>query len=131
MPQNETKSIGELLNDLGRESSTLIRQEIQLAKTELTEKAVAAGKGAALFIVAGVLAFFAVQVFLAAAVLGLALVLPAWGAALVVGGVVLLLAAIVALVAGSSVKKAKGPVAQQTVDTLKEDVRWAKQQLTT
>lgn len=130
MPQTETKSIGELLNDLGRESSTLIRQEIQLAKTELTEKAVAAGKGAAFFIVAGVLAFFAVQIFLAAAVLGLALVLPAWGAALVVGGILLLLAGIVALIAVSSVKKAESPMPQQTVQTLKEDVRWAKQQLT-
>lgn len=129
MPQID-KSLGELLGDLSREVSALMRQEVQLAKTELTEKAVSAGKGAAFFIVAGVIALFAVQALLAAAVLGLALVVPAWAAALIVGAVLLVVAGIVAFVAVGSMKQAKSPVPRQTVETLKEDVRWARQQMT-
>lgn len=130
MPQTDGRSLGELVSDLGREMSTLVRQEVQLAKTELTEKAISAGRGAALFVVTGALLFFAAQVLLTAAVLSLALVLPAWQAALCVGGGLIVLAAIAGLIAWRGVRQAGSPVPQETVKTIKEDVRWARRQLT-
>jgi uncharacterized membrane protein YqjE len=130
MANNDARSLGELFTDLSREMSNLVRQEVALARTELTEKAITAGRGAALFIVAGVLAFFAVQVLLAAAVLGLALVLPAWEAALCVGGGLIVLAAIAGLLAWRGVRQVGNPMPQETVRTIKEDVQWARRQLT-
>ena len=77
-------SIGELVSTLSEKLSTLIRDEIQLAKLELAEKAKHAGTGIGLFVVAGVLAFFGLGVLITTAILGLANAVPAWLAALIV-----------------------------------------------
>lgn len=131
MNDKSDKSLGELVGDLSREAGNLIRKEVQLAKTELSAKAGAAIKGAALLIVAGVLAFFAVGVLLAALVFGLVTALnwSSWLAALVVGIVLLVLAGILAIIGIPSLKKGANPIPKQTVETLKEDARWAKEQI--
>jgi len=91
-------SLGDLVRNMSADLSRLVRNEVQLAQTEITEKLKHAGAGVGAFGGAGVLALYGVGVLIAAAVLGLALVLPAWLAALIVGVVVLAIAGIAALV---------------------------------
>ena len=131
MSQNDSKSLGELMADLSRETSSLIRKEVHLAKTEMTEKAVSAGKGAAGFVVAGVMALFALQALLAAAVIGLAAgtTIPLWGCALIVAGVLFAIAGLCALFGKANLAKMKTPVPEQTVESVKEDVQWARRQI--
>lgn len=122
------KSLGQLLSDLTREMSTLVRQEVQLAKTEITEKVVAAVRGSALLLVGAVFGFVAFEALVAAAILLLAQSLSAPLAALIVGVVLLLIAGVSAFVGLGSLKKGVTPP-QQTIETLKEDAKWAKEQL--
>jgi uncharacterized membrane protein YqjE len=124
----QDKSVGELFSDLTREMSTLVRQEVQLAKTEMTHKAASFGKNLGFVVVAAIFALLALQALCAAAILGLAQVLAPWLAALIVGGVLLVVAAILTLVAMKAIKK-EGLAPTQTVETIQEDVQWAKQQM--
>lgn len=122
------KSLGELLGDLAREMSTLVQKEVQLAKTEITAKIGDAVRGSALLIVAGVCGFVAFEALVAAAILFVAQKFSAPVAALIVGGVLLLFAAMLGLVGFAIFKKSANPIPRQTVETLKEDVQWAKEQ---
>ena len=126
--KKQDKSVGELFADLTREMSTLVRQEVQLAKTEITQKATSFGKNLAFVIVAALFALLALQTLCAAAILGLSLVMDAWLAALVVTGVLLLFAAVLAMIALRSFKK-EGLAPTETMETIQEDVQWAKQQM--
>jgi uncharacterized membrane protein YqjE len=129
--QNDTsnKSLGELLGDLARDMGTLVHKEVQLAKTEITAKISVAVRGSALLVVAGVLGFVAFEVLVAALVLLIAQTLSPPLAALIVGVVLLLLAGVFALIGLKSLKKGADPVPHQTVETLKEDAQWAKEQV--
>lgn len=122
------KSLGELLGDLAREMTTLVRKEVQLAKTEITEKVGATVRGSAALVVAATLGFVGFQALVAAAVLLLAQSVSPPLAALIVGAVLLLLAGVGAVIGLGSLKKGVSPP-EQTVETLKEDVQWAKEQL--
>jgi uncharacterized membrane protein len=124
----QNKSVGELFADLTRDMSTLLRQEMQLAKTEMTQKVASLGRNIAFLAVAATLAMLALQVLCATAIFALALVVTAWLAALIVAGVLVLLAIIFALVALHSFKKAS-IAPRQTMETIREDVRWAKHQM--
>ena len=93
----QDKPLGELVQDLSRQTSTLIRQEMRLAQAELTEKGRHAGKGAGMFGGAGVVALYGVGALVAAAILGLATVLEPWIAAAAIGAGLLLVAGILAL----------------------------------
>ena len=126
---NSSKSLGELFGDLSKEISALVRQEIALAKTEITGKISSIAVGAIALVVAGVLALGAFLVLLAAAVLALSIWLPGWAAALIVAVVLLVVAGIAAFVGIGSIKKATPPVPQQTIETLKEDAQWLKNQV--
>jgi uncharacterized membrane protein YqjE len=117
---------GELVKDLSTQVSTLVRQELELAKVELTAKGRQAGIGAGLMGAGGVLALFGIGALTAAAVLALDLVLPGWLAAVIVGVAWLAIAGILALAGKARAQKAGPPVPEQTVETLKEDVRWTK-----
>src|SRR5215210_7066827 len=86
------RPLGELVQDLSRQTSTLIRQEMRLAQAELAEKGRHAGKGAGMFGGAGLVALYGVGALIAAAILGLASVLDPWIAAVAVGVVLLLVA---------------------------------------
>jgi uncharacterized membrane protein YqjE len=116
----------ELLKQLSDQSTTLVRQEIELAKLELREKGKKAGMGAGMFGGAGLFGLYAVGALTATIILALATFLPGWLAALIVTVVYAAIAGVLALRGKSQVKKATPPVPQQAVDTTKEDVRWVK-----
>ena len=130
MPEEtkDSRSLGELFGELARESSTLIRQEVQLAKAEMTHKATTFGKSLAFVVVAGCLAFVGFQALVASAILALAQVLAPWLAALVIGSVLAAVAGILMIKALAAMKN-EGVAPSQTVETIKEDVQWAKKQM--
>jgi hypothetical protein len=120
------KSIGELLGELPGLLVTLVKDEIEGLKREITSRLAKLGVGAALFVVAALLAFFALAVLIAAAVLGLATVFAPWLAALIVAGTLLVIVAILVLVGVSSIKKGIPPIPEESVDSLKKDVNAIK-----
>lgn len=119
----ERKGLFALIADVPRLIGDLVRAEIQAAKDEIAGKLKAAGIGVGLLVGAGLFALFALMVLLAAAVLGLATVLPAWAAALIVGGALLLIAVVIALIGVSALKRGVPPMPTDTMDSVKEDVR--------
>ena len=123
------KSLGALFGDLSAQISALVRQEVQLAKTEITGKIAGFAVGAVFLVVAALMGLGAFLVLLAAAVAALSLVLPTWAAALIVAVVLLIVAGVAALLGIGKIKKATPPVPQQTIETLKEDAQWLKNQV--
>jgi len=123
-------SVGDLARNMSEDLSRLVRNEMQLAQIEITEKLKHAGAGVGAFGGAGVLALYGVAVLIAAAVLGLTLVLPAWLAALIVGVVVLAIAGVVALVGKKQLKQAAPPVPERAVASVKTDVAEIKESIT-
>ena len=124
----EDRPLPELMKTLADQTTTLVRQEIDLAKAEFSEKGKKAGQGAGMFGGAGVVGFLALAALTAAAILGLATALPDWLAALIVGVVYAATAGILALQGKNKVQEAAPPVPEQTLETVKEDVEWAKSQ---
>ncbi len=122
------RSLGELFGKLSSETSTLIRQEMALARAELVEKGREAGKGAGLFGGAGVVGLLSAGALTACIILLLDLAMVSWLAALIVAVVLGAIAAVLALQGRDRVQRATPPVPEQTVDTVKEDVEWAKTQ---
>ncbi len=120
------RSLGDLFKDLSSETSTLIRQEMALARAELTEKGKEAGKGAGLFGGAGVVGLLAAGALTAAIILLLDEVMASWLAALIVAVVYAAVAGVLALRGKQEIQSAAPPVPEQTVDSVKEDVAWAK-----
>ena len=115
-------SAGELVKQLSEQVSRLIHDELKLAEYEMTRKAKRIGRGAGMFGGSGLVALYGLGCLLAAAIIGLAIVLPAWAAALIVGGVLLVIAGVAALVGKSQVSKAAPPVPEQAVRSVKADV---------
>ncbi|HLU60479.1 MAG TPA: phage holin family protein [Pseudonocardia sp.] len=113
---------GELVRRLSTQLSELVRRELDLARTELAAKGKRAGAGAGLAGAGGVVALFGVGALVAAAVAGLATVVPVWFAALIVGVVLLLVAGVLALVGRSRLRAATPPVPEQAVRGVQEDV---------
>jgi len=120
------RSLFKLIADLPTLLVDLVRGELESLKQEILAKLKHAGIGVGLLLGAALFAFFAVLVLLAAAVLGLATVLPAWAAALIIGGAILLIAVILALVGVSSLKKGVPPAPTETIESIKKDVRTIK-----
>jgi hypothetical protein len=120
------RSIGELFSKLSNETSTLIRQEMALARAEMTEKGKEAGKGAGLFGGAGAVGLLGAGALTAGIILLLDLAIAAWLAASIVGLVYVAIAAVLGLKGRDRIQAATPPVPEQTVDTVKEDVEWAK-----
>lgn len=121
------RSTSDLLTDLSGQLTHLVRDEIRLATTELEAKGKQFGFGAGLFGVAGLLGMYAGGAFVAAVILLLAQVLPAWAAALIVAAVVAVVATIVALVARDQVRRAGPPVPQEAVGSIKQDIEVVKE----
>lgn len=105
-----------------KQLSTLIREELRLAQAEMSAKGKRMGFGGGLFGAAGFLALLALQALVAAAVAGLAVVVPVWGAALIVAGVLLALAAVTALAGKKQIEQATPPVPEETVENIKADL---------
>ena len=121
--------VGELLKQLSQETGTLVRQELALAKAELTEKGKRAGIGVGLIGGAAVLGLAALGALVAFLILVLAEAMAAWGAALIVTAALGAAAGILALLGRRNLKQATPPVPEETVESVKEDVAWAKSRL--
>jgi len=120
------QSTRDLVQDLTRQTSTLIRQEMQLARAELTEKGRHASKGAGMFGGAGLVALYAVGALIAAAILGLATVIEAWIAAAAVGVGLLVIAGILALTGKKEIEEATPPKPEQAIESVQQDVDTVK-----
>jgi uncharacterized membrane protein YqjE len=115
-------SIGELLKRLSEDVRLLVRQEIELARAEIARKAATAGIGLALLGVAAALGLGLLGALVAALILGLAATaLPAWAAALVAAGVLVVLAGLAALAGVGALRRARPADAVREV---KEDLEW-------
>ena len=126
----DERSLGDLFSDLSRETTTLVRQEVQLAKAELTQSATEAARGIGMLVAGGAVAYAGLLFLLLAIVYGLIDAgWDAWLSALVVGLAVVVIGAILVLRARESLKPAN-LAPRRTVETLKEDQEWAKEQIT-
>jgi uncharacterized membrane protein YqjE len=121
------RGFGELVKDLAGQTSTLVRQEIKLAQAEVTERGKVAGKGAGMLAGAAGAALLGLGALTALAAVVLDSFLPLWLAALIVTLLWLALAAALAMT-GKKALQASTPPAPQTVETVKEDIQWAKTQ---
>jgi uncharacterized membrane protein YqjE len=119
------RGIGDLVKDLAGQTSTLVRQEIKLAQAEVTEKGKLAGKGAGMLAGAGVGALLGLGALTALLIIILDSFLPLWLATLIVTLLWFAVAAVLAL-SGKKALQSATPPAPQTVETVKEDIQWAK-----
>lgn len=121
------KSTADLVADLTASVKRLIQDELRLAMAELQTKGKRFGIGAGLVGFAGVLALLGGATLIAAAVLALALVVPGWLSALIIGGALLLVAGLTALVGGKEARRAGPVVPEESVERVREDVETMKQ----
>jgi len=120
------RPIGELLKQLSQQTSTLVRRELELAKTDMAEKGKKAGLGAGVLggaVVAGLLAFGALTACIIAA---LATAMELWLAALIVAVAYAAVAGVLAVIGLQRLKEASPPIPKETQESVKEDVAWAK-----
>jgi hypothetical protein len=116
------RSTVDLVRRASEQFSTLVRDEIQLARTEMTEKGKRAGMGAGMFGAAALFALYGVAALLAGAILGIARVLPAWAAALIIGGGLFLFAGMLALAGRMNLKRATPAAPRETMSSVRADV---------
>ena len=121
------RSLGELFSELAQDTSTLVRQEMTLAKTEMSQKASRVGKDVGFLAAGGAVAYAGLLAILAAVIILLNDVMPLWLAALLVG---LVVAAVGYFLVrrGLDALKREDFAPRQTMETLKEDQQWAKDQ---
>jgi hypothetical protein len=124
-PLRPERSLGELFSELSNETAGLVQAHIELAKTEIRDEVKETARAAGMFAGAGVSAFFAVLLLSFAVAWGLAEVMAAGFAFLIVGLAWAVAAAVLALVARNKAAEIGKP--DDTIDTLKEDVEWARQ----
>jgi uncharacterized membrane protein YqjE len=128
-PDSPEASTGQLVGELSEQVTRLVRDEVRLAQAEVTGKAKRLGIGVGLFGVAGLIALFGVAALIAAAVLALALVLPAWLAALIVAVVLFVIAGVLALVGRKNAASATPPLPTEAISSAKADVAAVKQRM--
>lgn len=122
MNGTDQRSTAELVKLAAEQVSTLVRDELKLAQVELAQKGKRAGLGVGMFGGAGLVALYGVGALLAAAIIALAAVMPAWLSALLVGVALLAIAGILGLLGKSQVSKAGPPVPQDAVASVKADI---------
>jgi tetrahydromethanopterin S-methyltransferase subunit G len=126
----DDRSLGELLGDLAQQTATLARQEVELAKTEMSQKAAQVGRDLGFLAIGGAVAYAGFLAILAALIVALAANgVPWWLAALLVG-VVVAGVGYVLVQKGLAALKREDLAPRQTIETLKEDKDWAKEQIT-
>ncbi|GAA0610280.1 phage holin family protein [Kribbella sandramycini] len=125
-PVVENERVGALVSQVTSDVSRLVRDELQLAKAELKDKGKEAGLGIGLFGGAGTVALYGLGALIAAAICGLAVVLPAWLAALIVAVLLFAVAAVAALLGKKHVSQATPPVPQRAVEGVHEDLEALK-----
>jgi uncharacterized membrane protein YqjE len=124
--QLRDRPTGELLRELSDQTTTLVKQEMELAKAELQEKGKQAGLGAGMFGGAGLFGLGAFAALTACVIAALGEAIDIWLGALIVAVVYAAVAAVLALTGKQKVKQAVPPVPEQTKESVKEDVQWAK-----
>jgi uncharacterized membrane protein YqjE len=124
--QTDQQSTADLVRQVSEQVSTLVRDELELAKIEMVEKGKRAGIGAGLFGTAGVLALYGVGALLVTVGALLALAMPVWAAALVVTVVVFAVAGVAALIGKNQVKKAVPPEPEAAMASGRRDVEAVK-----
>ena len=124
------RPIAEVASDLTRDLSLLVRQELELARAEMAEKGRVAAPGLGMIGGAGVVGLMAAGALTACSVLVLAIFLPEWLSALIVGGVFAAAAYLLVRRGKEQVGKAGAPIPEQTIETMKEDLEWAKTRAT-
>ncbi|HEU5035363.1 MAG TPA: phage holin family protein [Nocardioides sp.] len=126
-PRTTDEPVGAIVHRLSEQIPELVRSEIRLAQTELTQKGKRAGLGIGMFSAAGLLAFFAVAVLVATAVVALDLVLPLWAAGLIVAAALLVGALGAALGGRGELQQATPPVPERAVAGVKQDIATVKE----
>jgi tetrahydromethanopterin S-methyltransferase subunit C len=124
--QLEDRPIGELMRQLSDQTTTLVRQEIELAKAEMTAKGKQLGMGAGAFGGAGLMGLYAVGAITACLILALSTAVAGWLAALIVGVVYAAIAGVLALIGKKKTQAGGPPVPERAISSTKEDVEWAK-----
>jgi len=122
------RSLGDLFAELSRETTTLVRQEVSLAKTELTQKATRAGKDVGFLVVGGAVAYAGLLAFVAACVLALHLIVDLWWLAAAIIAVVVIAIGYFLVRQGLDRLRTADLAPTQTVESLKQDAIWAKEQ---
>jgi uncharacterized membrane protein YqjE len=120
------RPVGELLKELSMQTTTLVRQELDLAKAEMAEKGKRAGLGAGMFGGAGLFALLALGALTACVIAALATGMDVWLAALIVAVVYAGVAGVMALLGRQKTREALPPAPEQAIESTKEDVQWAK-----
>jgi Putative Actinobacterial Holin-X, holin superfamily III len=126
-PPRSEASTAQLVRELSEQTSRLVRQELELAKAELTVKGKRAGLGAGMFGGASLFGLYALGALIASAIAALALALAVWLAALIVTVVLGAVAGVLALQGRSKLRSAVPPVPEGSVKSIKEDVRMTKE----
>lgn len=121
-------TLAELLSRLSDQAGTLVRQEIQLAQTEMTRKATRAGKNAALVVGGAIVGLGAFYSLIAALILVLAQAMDAWLAALLVAVLLAVVAGVLVWI-GVNKLKAIDPTPRRTIETMRENKEWLAQQI--
>lgn len=125
----QDRSLGDLFGDLSRETSELVREEVSLAKTEITHKAAEVGKDVGFLVAGGAVAYAGLLALIATIIIALAqLGVTWWLAALIVGVVVTAIGGFLVM-RGLDNLKHTSLAPTQTLDTLKEDAAWTKDQI--
>jgi hypothetical protein len=124
----DDRSLGELFSELSRQTSTLIRQEVALAKAEMKQKGNEVGKDVGMMAAGGALAYAGLLALIATIIIVLAEFMPWWLSALIVSLVVLGIGGLL-VQRGMNALKQTNMAPEQTIETLKEDKEWAKKQL--
>jgi hypothetical protein len=126
---NDERSLGELFGDLARDMGTLVSQELALARTELTDKAARVGKDVAMLAVGGLVAYAGLLAIVAAVIVLIAdRGVPLWVSALIVGLVVVGVGYLL-VQRGISALRRQDFAPRQTIQSLKDDTQWAKEQI--
>jgi hypothetical protein len=129
IPAQREQSTGDLVKQLSEQVSLLVRDELKMARLEMTSKGKQAGVGAGMFGASGLIALYAIACLLAAAIIAISGEIQPWLAALIVGLALLAASAVAALVGKGRMKRATPPVPDQTVDSAKADVEEVRERM--
>jgi uncharacterized membrane protein YqjE len=125
--EREDRSIGELFAELSQKTTTLMRQEIELAKVEMSQQASRVGKNVGFLVIGGVVAYTGLLALVAAGIILLGQVIAYWLSAAIIGVVIAAVGAVL-VVKGANTLRQEEPSPRETVETLQEDKEWLKDQ---
>ena len=125
---NSEPTLGDLFSSLTEDLSTLIRKEVDLARTETTEKGTHATRSVVSIVAGGLIAYAGLIALIIAVIVGLSRFMPLWLSALIVGIVVIVIGAIM-ISSGRSSLANMSVMPEKTVESMKENTEWAKEQV--